>query len=229
MIQRSWHGLSGRANYSFGHSKDTASEARSTLIMDATNPSLDYADSDFDVRHIFSAGFSYDIPAFTSGRLGEGWQLNTIITMESGRPFNVRSGTNVSGTGDFVDRAALVGDPFADLTGSGQFERFFSAAAFANPAAGTFSSLSRNAFHGPAFRTVDLSIFKTTKLAGSATVQLRAEVFNIFNTTNWANPGATLSSSTTFGLMTNTRNGSGAPGIGAGEPRNAQLAVKLLF
>jgi hypothetical protein len=229
VTQRSWHGLSGRANYSFGHSTDTASEARNTLIMDATNPSADWGDSDFDVRHIFTAGFSYDIPAFTSGRLGEGWQLNTIVTLESGRPFNIRAGTNVSGVGDFVDRAALVGDPFADLTGSGQFARFFSAAAFANPAAGTFSTLERNAFHGPSFRTVDLSLFKTTKLAAGASVQLRLELFNVFNTINWANPGATLSSSTTFGLMTNTRNGSGAPGIGAGEPRNAQLAVKLLF
>jgi hypothetical protein len=228
-IQRSWHGLSGRANYTFGHSQDTASEARNTLIMDATNIGADWADSDFDVRHIFSAGFSYDIPAFAHNRLGEGWQLNTIITLESGRPFNIRTGTNVSGAGDNVDRAVQVGDVFSDLTGSGLFPRFFTASAFANPAAGTFSTLSRNAFHGPSFRTVDLSLFKTTKLSGSASVQLRLELFNIFNTINWANPGSTLSSSTTFGLLTNTRNGSNAPGIGAGEPRNAQLAVKFLF
>ena len=84
---------------------------------------------------------------------------------------------------------------------------------------------------GPAraFRTVDLSVFKTTKLTDGVSLQVRCEVFNVFNTINWANPGATLSSSTTFGLMTNTRNGSGAPGIGAGEPRNVQLAAKLIF
>jgi hypothetical protein len=229
LIQRSWHGLSGRANYTYGHSRDTASEARNTLVMIASNPGADWGDSDFDVRHIFSAGFSYDIPAFTQGRLGQGWQLNTIVTLESGRPFNIRAGTNVSGVGDFVDRAVQVGDPFSDLTGSGQFARFFTASAFANAPAGTFSTLPRNAFHGPSFRTVDLSVFKTTKLSGNVSVQLRLEAFNIFNTINWANPGSTLSSSTTFGLMTNTRNGSNAPGIGAGEPRNAQLAAKLLF
>ncbi len=229
VIQRTWHGLSGRANYTYGHSRDTASEARNTLVMISGNPAADWGDSDFDVRHIFSAGFSYDIPAFTEGRLGQGWQLNTIATLESGRPFNVRAGTNVSGVGDFVDRAVQVGDPFSDLTGSGQYARFFTASAFANPAAGTFSALPRNAFHGPDFKTVDLSLFKTTKLSGNASVQLRLEAFNIFNTTNWANPGATLSSSTTFGLMTNTRNGSNAPGIGAGEPRNVQLAAKFLF
>jgi len=54
-------------------------------------------------------------------------------------------------------------------------------------------------------------------------------VFNLFNTINWANPGSTLSSSTSFGVITNTRNANNAPGIGAGEPRNVQLAAKILF
>jgi hypothetical protein len=229
LIQRRWHGLSGRTNYTYGHSQDTASEARNTLVSDPLNIDADWGDSDFDVRHIFTAGFSYEILAFTKSRLGEGWQLNTIVTLESGRPFNLRTGTSVSGTGDNVDRAVQVGDPFSDLTGSGLFPRFFTAAAFANPTSGTFSALPRNALHGPSFRTVDVSLFKTTRLAGRTSLQLRLEVFNVFNTVNWANPGSTLSNSTTFGLLTNTRNGSNAPGIGAGEPRNVQIAAKVLF
>ena len=229
VIQRRWHGLSGRANYTYGHSQDTGSEARNTLVSDPTNIDADWGDSDFDVRHIFTAGFSYEIPSFTKSRLGEGWQLNAIVSLESGRPFNVRTGTSVSGTGDNVDRAVQTGDPFSDLTGSGLFPRFFTASAFANPPAGTISTLERNLYHGPSFRTVDLSLFKTTRLAGRTQVQLRLEVFNVFNTINWANPGATLSTSTSFGLLTNTRNGSNAPGIGAGEPRNVQIAAKVLF
>ena len=54
-------------------------------------------------------------------------------------------------------------------------------------------------------------------------------MFNIFNLINWANPGASLASSTTIGLMSNTRNAANAPGIGSGEPFNVQLAAKLLF
>lgn len=83
--------------------------------------------------------------------------------------------------------------------------------------------------HGPSFRTLDVSVFKTTKLTRGASLQLRAEVFNILIIKNWANPGNTLSNSTTFGVMTNTRNGGGAPGIGSGAPGNVQLAVKVLF
>jgi hypothetical protein len=50
-----------------------------------------------------------------------------------------------------------------------------------------------------------------------------------FNTINWANPGASVAASTSFGIITNTRNANNAPGIGAGEPRNVQLALKIIF
>jgi len=55
------------------------------------------------------------------------------------------------------------------------------------------------------------------------------EVFNRSNRANYANPGTSLASSTAFGLITNTRNGASAPGLGFGEPRNIQLALKILF
>ena len=74
-----------------------------------------------------------------------------------------------------------------------------------------------------------MSVFKTTQLTSGVSLQLRAEFFNVCNWINWANPGSTLSSSTTLGLLTNTRNGNNAPGIGSGEPRNVQLAAKLIF
>jgi hypothetical protein len=60
-------------------------------------------------------------------------------------------------------------------------------------------------------------------------LQVRVEMFNVVNWINWANPGNSLSGSTTIGLLTNTRNGNNAPGIGSGEPRNIQLAAKLIF
>jgi hypothetical protein len=58
--------------------------------------------------------------------------------------------------------------------------------------------------------------------------ELRIETFNIFNHVNWANPNANLSSAS-FGQLTNTRNGSSAPGLGFGEPRNVQLGLKFIF
>ncbi len=230
LIQSNWHGLSGRMNYTLGHAMDNMSDARNTLPMDSTDLDRDWGNSSFDIRHVFTAGFTYSLPASAS-RWKDGWQLNTIATLQTGTPFNITTGTDNSGTGERQDRPNLVGDPFANVTQptSGTAERWFNPAAFEVPPRGTYGNLARNQFYGPSFRTLDVSVFKTTKLAGGTSVQLRCEVFNLFNTNNWNNPGVNMSSSTSFGLMTNTRNGSGAPGIGAGEPRNVQLAAKILF
>ncbi len=231
LIQNSWHGLSGRLNYTLGHAMDNASEARNTLPMNSANINQDWGNATFDVRHIISAGFTYNLPAVGTSRLGDGWQFNVISTVQSGTPFNIVVGTDVDGTGDRQDRPNLVGDPFSNIPASpnGLTQYYFNPAAFAIPAAGTFGNLARNAYYGPWFKTVDVSVFKTTKLTGHTSIQLRAEVFNLFNWVNWANPGATLTSSTAFGIMSNTKNATNAPGIGAGEPFNVQLAAKLIF
>ena len=130
------------------------------------------------------------------------------------------------------DRPNRVGDPYAGLvqpTTTPLSVQYFNPAAFAAPAAGTFGNLERNALYGPGFKSIDLSVFKTTKLSRGASLQLRLEMFNLFNAINWANPGASLGTSTTFGVITNTRNANNAPGIGAGEPFNVQLAAKFIF
>jgi hypothetical protein len=231
LIQNSWHGLSGRLNYTLSHAMDNGSEARNTLPMNSSDIDADWGNAAFDIRHVISAGFTYNLPAMGSGRLGDGWQFNVISTIQSGSPFNIVTGADTDGTGDRQDRPNLVGDPFANVVQptSGTAVRFFDPAAFAVPAAGTYGNLARNAYYGPWFKTVDVSVFKTTKLGKGASAQLRLELFNLFNTINWANPGASLASSTTFGLMSNTRNATNAPGIGSGEPRNVQLAAKIIF
>ena len=59
--------------------------------------------------------------------------------------------------------------------------------------------------------------------------EFRVEIFNIFNFNNFANPSVSSITSSTFGLITNTRNGASAPGIGYGEPFNIQFALKISF
>ena len=231
LIQNQWHGLSGRLNYTLSHAMDNGSEARNTLPMNSLNIDADWGNAAFDIRHVISAGFTYNLPALGGGRLGDGWQFNLISTIQSGSPFNITTGADTDGTGDRQDRPNLVGDPFANVVQptTGTAVRWFDTAAFQLPAQGTYGNLARNAYYGPWFKTVDLSVFKTTKLDRGMSLQLRVEMFNVFNWINWANPGASMAGSTTFGLMSNTRNATNAPGIGSGEPFNVQLAAKLLF
>ncbi len=235
LTQNNWHGLSGSAAYTLGHAIDNSSEARSTLPANSYDIRSERGNSVFDVRHTFRGSFTYDIPVLFEAlpkRLTQGWQLNGIFAFNTGTPLNITAGYNRSLSGDGNDRVDLIGDPFAGTGGN----RYLSAAAFSVPrnatggaiADGKFGTLGRNKFYGPGFQTVDASLFKTTQITEHFKAQFRFEVFNIFNLVNWANPVTNFSSGS-FGLLTNTRNGGSAPGVGLGEPRNVQLALKLLF
>ncbi len=98
------------------------------------------------------------------------------------------------------------------------------------PAAGTPGNTQRNQFYGPGFNSVDFSIFKTTPITERIKAQFRVEIFNLFNRLNLAGPATCVCSGSGMGLIGSTYGAAiGAPGIGAGEPRNVQLALKIIF
>ncbi|MBI2684799.1 MAG: carboxypeptidase regulatory-like domain-containing protein [Acidobacteria bacterium] len=231
--QTMWKGVTGVLNYTWSKAIDYGSDVRNNLPTNSYDLRNEKGPSSFDTRHVLTAFLSYEVPAFVKAMplLMKGWQFNSLFTAYGGQPLNILAGTNISTSGDSRDRANVVGDPFSGVvqpTGT-RSVRYFNAAAFAAPAAGTFGNIGRNAIYGPGFGAIDFSIFKTTPITEKISTQFRVEIFNLTNRTNWANPGTSLASSSTFGLLTNTRNGSGAPGIGVGEPRNIQLALKVIF
>lgn len=227
-----WKNISSMFNYTWSKAIDNGTGVRNSIPMNSRDLSSMRGPADFDIRHIFTSYVSYEVPRFTTKAklLFEGWQLNGLFTATSGRPFTILAGNEVSGTGDLRDRVNVVGDPYASIpSASGTAVRYFNPAAFARPAAGTFGNLGRNALYGPGFGSVDFSVFKTTPIRERLKVQIRAEIFNLFNRANYANPGTSQASSTSFGLITATLNNGNSPGLGFGEPRNVQLALKLLF
>jgi hypothetical protein len=228
--QRFWKGLTANVNYTYGHSLDDASSVGTPT--NSYNLRNDWGASTFDVRHAMTSFVSYDLPHWTkfASRLTNGWQLNALVTYTTGSPINITAGTNVSGTSEGKDRADLVGDPYANVPvlSNTRAVQYFNPAAFGKPAAGTFGNLGRDALYGPGFGSVDFSVFKKIPITERIAGQFRVEIFNLLNRTNWANPTTTLTSAT-FGQLTQTKNGSSAPGLGFGEPRNVQLAFKLTF
>ena len=89
-----------------------------------------------------------------------------------------------------------------------------------------FGNLGRNPIYGPGFGNTDFSVIKNVTLTGSSRVQLRVEVFNLFNQANLGQPGriATVGS-TSFGVISNTR----FPTGDSGSARQIQFAAKFLF
>jgi hypothetical protein len=119
---RNYHGLEFVAGYTYSHAlDDLSSNWVAFLPMDSTRPFLDHGSSDEDIRHRFTFSITYALPEMkTRSQLLEGWQVNTIITMQSGQPWNINDqSNNFSGTNDLADRWDLFGNP-ADFKSSGQ-------------------------------------------------------------------------------------------------------------
>jgi hypothetical protein len=261
---RQKRGFTAMVNYTWSHSIDNASDgqdyvANATQPDNSYRPDLERGNSNFDVRHRFVATVSYEVPNLFKEhpRFGNGWQLNAILTLRSGSPFNVNLFDDYNGTGEFFPRPDLVGDPYA---GTSWPDRFLNLSAFRVPCTldpagsgsaadclpGTqhFGSLGRNSLRGPGYSNFDFSIFKTTAITERVKLQLRAEIFNLFNHPNFASPllpgfaadasfnGIDPVTGRGIGFLPITVTpdvGIGNPFLGGGGSRNIQFAAKLMF
>jgi hypothetical protein len=229
----SYHGLTSQVVYTWSHALDYETGLIPYLPENSYNEKEEYGNSDFDTRNTFSALFSYKIPgAAELPRLTQGWELNSALSLHGGQPFSVVANSDELGNGDSADRAMVTGIlPFKGVshTITGGVAPWFNSAAFAEPAAGQISNQRRNQYYNPGFSDVDFSVVKDTKISHGVTLQLRAEMFNLFNRINLAPVGAPQtsaggnSSTSTIGAFF------GAPGIGPGEPFNTQFAGKIIF
>ena len=237
-------GLAFRTNYTYSKSMDNASSLSSlqaignpALVLDPADPMRDYGLSAFDVRHRFSFSGSYELPfgngrRFLNGVTGvadqmvSGWQVNLISSAQSGFPFTPTLGFNWSRDGNTStpDRVSLAPGRRLDSIYLGTPEHWVDPTAFVLPAAGTYGNAGRNILIGPRLVTVDLSVFKTTRISDRRNLQFRAEIFNLLNHTNFGIPSPIM--------LTNT----GAPAAAAGvitstatTSRQIQLGMKLIF
>lgn len=191
----------------------------------------------FDARHRFVASYQWNLPWFGHsqnwyGRILGNWQVNGITTLMSNTPFTVYDSSNPSAQGSapeisgfFSSRPNQAGDPNSGscLLSSGTTARvhtancWFTTGAFQHAQPGQFGNVGRNTLAGPAFQQWDFSALKTIPVHERASLQFRAELFNLFNNVNFRLPDNDLSSSN-FGQ------------IQAAQPgRVAQFALKLLF
>jgi hypothetical protein len=120
---RNYHGLSMIAGYTYAHALDDVGANWDFgqglgLPQDSAHPGREYASSDFDIRNRFTLSGTYVIPGKKSfGQLLEGWQLNTIVTLDSAQPWGpTDSSTDVSGTGE--SRIAATGIERWDFFGN---------------------------------------------------------------------------------------------------------------
>jgi hypothetical protein len=203
---------------------------------DAYNYSLEKSFSPFDTEHRFVSFATYELPfgkgkPFANNGLAAlvvgGWQVNGIITLQTGTPFTVTAPDFSRTGGSHQSRANLIGDPYAGVSRGGrdfvgQVPGFWiNPAAFGTPSVGRFGNVAPRAFHGPGMQNFDFSLFKAFAFKERYRVEFRTEFFNTFNHANFNNPNSSFNPANTgsFGRVFAT----------VTDPREIQFALKLYF
>ncbi|MFN0171479.1 MAG: TonB-dependent receptor domain-containing protein [Bryobacteraceae bacterium] len=132
------------------------------LVQDFRNMALDYARLDNDRKHNFVTSVLYETQYFQDRALHallDGWEVSAIITLQSGMPFTVTTGTDVNLDGNNNDRPNLVADPRLDPNRSraAVTAAWFNTAAFIRGANGTTGTAGRNILDGPGLPTSTLA------------------------------------------------------------------------
>jgi hypothetical protein len=264
--RRSASGLSANLQYTLGRSRGNTggSNEASTVANNATTlEEFDYDNgyNNFDVRHTVNVSVIYSKGS---------WVVGGIANARSGLPVPVqivrpdvvyRDGAGNVFANPAADRVAIINVPGGGasrnvrrpdlVAGVDPFIKeggllFLNPAAFATPAPGSFGNLERNSIHGPGFKQVDLFLAKHFNLTGRNDLELRMEVFNVFDNVNYSNPIGTLpqaipnaslteanrvqpgqpytaAAAGTFGRLTSTVGRT----VGLGTPRQMQFALRL--
>ena len=227
-------GLTYLMSYTFAKSLDTSTAIRNQggdvlFPQNSYCRSCEYARSSHDTRQRFVTSALFDIP-FGKGRMhpidnplanaiAGGWQLSSIVTLQSGFPMTITAGGDNSNTGSNNDRPNSTGVNAALSRGQQDPTRFFNIAAFSRQIPGTFGNIGRNTLDAPGIIGWDFSALKNFQLASETRyLQFRVEAFNFPNHPNWGNPNGNINSGG-FGQITGTRT----------NMRNMQLALKLVF
>jgi Carboxypeptidase regulatory-like domain/TonB dependent receptor len=200
------NGLLFQGSYTYGRSRDTWSggliggsdfENGAGSATNYNHPENELGPSSYDVRHTLVVNAVYQLPFGRSmtGRarqLVQGWQVGVVANYASGVPFTPLIGFDYARdqssdpnpqkpdwAGGFSPDNAIIGSP----------DNWFDATAFVLPPAGSYGNVGRNTLRGPDLKMVDLSIFKNLAVA-KQNLQIRIEIFNLFNRANFATPNS---------------------------------------
>lgn len=222
-----WHNLLTRFSYTYSKSLDDISDFASTntgidrglLALDERNWRLNRGRSDFDLPHVLTLAWAWQLPRLSGTVLGRGWSIQGIMTAQSGRVFTLYSGTD-NLQGNNTNRILDIPGSLLRLDRAGSAPLAISqgfSKAMLTPAPGSLGTIGRNTERGGRLFSFNTSLFRSFTLAEGRQLQIRAESFNLLNHVNYELPDGILSSPT-FGRV-----------LAALDPRQVQFGVRLIF
>jgi hypothetical protein len=243
-------GVLYQMSYTLAESVDDASgtsaggdgfDSSNTHTLLANNRDYDRGNSAFDVRHVFTSSFVWELPFGPEKRFGSSmsgvtkafladWQLGGTLSMRSGTHTSVYVSSDRAGnlsSAFFGQRPDLVPGADPNPIDPGNPAQYISAASFAIPERFTLGNLPRGTLTMPGQVTLDFSMTKAFPIGNGNRIQFRAEMFNALNRANFGTPNLTVVAgsasaptiSPTFGRITSTSTAA----------RQVQLGLKLIF
>jgi hypothetical protein len=235
--KRTSYGLTGMLSYTHSKLMDDASSVFDSSILtgpvanfpvaDSFNPSLERDASLGDMPNVTVGSVVYALPMGKGHSIAStgaaqwllgGWNVNGIVTLQSGMPFAITQATNFNAFAGFGTQRPMISGR-ANLPASQRTPaHFINTSAFSITPQFKLGNASRNPARGPAYRNLDLAVVKNTPITERISLELRGELFNVTNTPAFAQPNATVGAAN-FGSITAT----------VSDPRVAQMAAKLHF
>jgi hypothetical protein len=230
--------LQALVSYTFSHSLDNVSSDSVAGLSDTViSGENDYASSDFDVRHNFSAALTYALPSLKVAplvsRVTRGWLVSSLVDVRSGFPFNAR--VRLPGTSlalQFTRPDLVPGQPQWLSNSEAPGGQELNLSAFSVPGTARQGTEGRNDIPGFGLTQIDLSLARGFALAEHWNLEFRADAFNALNHPNFTNPTANIQfgpSELQSTAMLNQGLGGLNPLFQAGGPRSLQLSLKLSF
>jgi hypothetical protein len=234
-------------NLNFTSIQSTADSNGRATFSRQFDPQADRGNSDFDQRHNLVIFSYWNLPApFARSKaavLFRNWMVSELAAFRSGFPFTVTGTSRArNGLGQILNNRPDILDPHQTvlsnpIPGAGG-EQLLNPAGFAEAAVSTLGNEGRNAFRGPGFYNLDVSIARSAGLrwlGEGASLTFRADAFNLLNHSNLGNPDPLFTdpANPSFGFATFGRQGrqSGFPAVSPlnETARQIQLSVKLSF
>jgi hypothetical protein len=211
-------------SYTYAKSLDNVSAK-----WDPLDPSRAYGPSTFDLRHNLTMSYNWNLPfdrLLGSRRITTGWQITGITRLYTGTPVSVKSGGDFALTNIGLDYPTEIGS--IQKLNPHDGGTFFNTSAFATglgcghngyEVCGVTGSAAQYLFSGPGWVSTDLGLEKDTKITEAMALNLRFEMFNVFNHTNFLPSG----------VIGNANSGQFGDATTAAPGRIGQVSAKFIF
>ncbi len=219
-------GLQFNANYTWAKVLDDQSSLAEWKTQDPFNMRADYSRASIDLKHVFSLSYVYDLPFGRGRQVGGGWSRTTdlllggwtvdgLLRAQTGRPYNVVTGSDRANVGRTYQRPDVLRNP---NNGPKTPDRWFDTTAFTLPAPFTYGNSGAFLVDGEGRLYVDVSLGKRFYFRERQYVELRGEFYNMPNVVKMGAPATTFSASGSFGSVTS-----------ATDARQIQFALRYSF